>query len=544
MRPNRRALRLGSGLLLFTYVATHLLNHALGLVSIAHAEAGLAAAVRVWHSLPGTVLLYGAAAVHVALAFESLYRRRSLRLPPIEWLRIVMGFGMPLLLIGHVAATRAAFELHGLAPEYGRVIRSLWAAGAEWLQLGLLAPGWIHGCLGLHIAFGHRRWYRRGFLAWFSVALLVPVLSALGFLQMSRTVLDDARVAAPVAAPAPVTASPVQPQIQAMRQTALGVYASLFVLLLLARGLRSGVERQRRALVSVQLPGRVVDMPRGWSVLEGLRSHGIAHASACGGRARCSTCRVRVVSGIDGCAPAAGDESRLLAQLGLPDDVRLACQLRPQHDLSLLPLLPAHSAAGGARSGDGERGAGSDAPRLLLALRLVAGPAARPDAPGADQWFALQQLGSAVRGALRRLPADVVEQAADRLVLAFAPDLAPARAAAALERVLPALAAALGPPESSGELRWVLHHGQALETQASPGAGAAGALLLGRAAAELRGLAGHGPSDAPGLWVSGAALRWLEARAPEAGEDPGSPRALTRFGSVASLMRTLAAAPD
>ena len=32
-------------------------------------------AVAVWHSLPGTVLLYGAAALHVALAFLAIYER-------------------------------------------------------------------------------------------------------------------------------------------------------------------------------------------------------------------------------------------------------------------------------------------------------------------------------------------------------------------------------------------------------------------------------------------------------------------------------------
>ena len=78
----RRDLRLGSGLILFTYVAAHLANHALGLISVAAAQQGLRVAVAVWHSLPGTVLLYGAAGVHIGLAFIALYERRTLRMPP------------------------------------------------------------------------------------------------------------------------------------------------------------------------------------------------------------------------------------------------------------------------------------------------------------------------------------------------------------------------------------------------------------------------------------------------------------------------------
>lgn len=78
--PTRRDLRLGSGLILFVYVASHLANHALGLFSVATAEHGLDFAVRIWHSIPGTLLLYGAAATHVALALNALYRRRTLRM--------------------------------------------------------------------------------------------------------------------------------------------------------------------------------------------------------------------------------------------------------------------------------------------------------------------------------------------------------------------------------------------------------------------------------------------------------------------------------
>src|ERR1700682_3084266 len=63
-RMTRRDLRLGSGLVLFAYVTAHLTNHALGLVSVSVAEAGLRVAVAFWHSHPGTVLLYGAAAIH------------------------------------------------------------------------------------------------------------------------------------------------------------------------------------------------------------------------------------------------------------------------------------------------------------------------------------------------------------------------------------------------------------------------------------------------------------------------------------------------
>ena len=73
----RRSLRLASGLVLFTYITAHLVNHALGLVSLKTAEAALEFAVEVWSSPLGTVLLYGAFAIHFVLALWSVYERRS-----------------------------------------------------------------------------------------------------------------------------------------------------------------------------------------------------------------------------------------------------------------------------------------------------------------------------------------------------------------------------------------------------------------------------------------------------------------------------------
>src|SRR5438477_2628178 len=182
----RRDLRLGSGLVLLAYVTAHLANHALGLVSVNVAEAGLRVAVAFWHSLPGTVLLYSAAAIHLALALVAVYERRTLRMPAVEALRIALGFGIPLLLIGHLASTRFAFELYGLHSDYARIVWALWTSDGEGRQLALLAPGWLHGCFGVNFASGRRPVYRRIRPVLFSPALPVPVLARLGFLAMGH----------------------------------------------------------------------------------------------------------------------------------------------------------------------------------------------------------------------------------------------------------------------------------------------------------------------------------------------------------------------
>ena len=131
----RRTLRMTSGLILFTYIGAHLTNHALGLISLDTAERGMEIAVEVWYSVPGTLLLYGAAATHFVLALWAVYERRTFRLPPLELLRIALGFTLPIILIGHAANTRLAYELFGLSSDYTRVVANLWAAD----QQGLVA---------------------------------------------------------------------------------------------------------------------------------------------------------------------------------------------------------------------------------------------------------------------------------------------------------------------------------------------------------------------------------------------------------------------
>jgi hypothetical protein len=147
-----RRLRLLSGLVMFAYITTHLVNHALGVISFALAESGLRLEMAFWRGTMPTIALYGAAAVHFLLALWTLHNRREWRLPAIEILRLASGFSFPLLLIGHAVTTRLGDTLFGIRPSYELVITNLLMAGRQGMQLALLAPGWMHGCLGIWIA--------------------------------------------------------------------------------------------------------------------------------------------------------------------------------------------------------------------------------------------------------------------------------------------------------------------------------------------------------------------------------------------------------
>ncbi len=94
-------------------------------------------------------------------------------------------------------------------------------------------------------------------------------------------------------------------------------------------------------------PSRKVRVPKGLSILETSLRFKVPHASVCGGRARCSTCRVRVVSDRSALPRPSGREAFVLSRVGAGANpaIRLACQLRPQTDVAVIPVLPANVGA-------------------------------------------------------------------------------------------------------------------------------------------------------------------------------------------------------
>jgi adenylate cyclase len=71
-----------------------------------------------------------------------------------------------------------------------------------------------------------------------------------------------------------------------------------------------------------------IEAQLGQSVLAAALAAGIRHYSICGGHARCSTCRVRVLDNPEGLAPRSVPEEKMASQLNWSDEIRLACQAR------------------------------------------------------------------------------------------------------------------------------------------------------------------------------------------------------------------------
>jgi adenylate cyclase len=341
-----RQVRLISGLVMFVYIFSHFFNHALGNISYDAMETWLRYHVWFWRIPIVNDTLYLAAIIHFSLGLWALYQRRHFRYSTAEITQLVLGLSIPLWLAGHLGAERLSGALFGWPPfNYASALYTYWVTEPYNIavQFISLTVAWTHACIGLYF------WLRlKSFFDWaapvlLSVAVLMPALAMIGAHHGGREVAqlaEDSEWRNENLKRVPAGQARLITEISLVYFPV--AYGAAIGLVFAGRGLRTFRER-RRGMVTISYPNRQVRVPKGMSVLEASLRHKIPHASVCGGRARCSTCRIRVVSDRSKLPQPTGREAFVLESIGVSANpsIRLACQLRPQSDLSVIPILPA-----------------------------------------------------------------------------------------------------------------------------------------------------------------------------------------------------------
>jgi len=340
-----RQVRLACGVVLFAYLVSHFLNHALGNISMEALTAGLYYHTAFWQFLPVAILLYTAALLHSGLGIWALYQRRQFRWKAIEPLQLVLGLSIPALIIAHIAGVRLGQSLFGQEKAYPQVFYAYWIVWPYkmWLMYSVLLIAWIHGCIGLYFWLRMQSFYKRAAPFLLAAAILIPTLALLGLYQSGRSVVDDSTSAewrTENLSPRHVGTVAQQDVLDDITTYFLVFYLGLVGLVLLARGVRALNER-RAGMISLSYGnGRTLRVPKGLSVLEASLRYHVPHASVCGGRARCSTCRIRVIGDCSRLPEPSQREAFVLNRVGASDpSIRLACQLRPETDLSFFQLF-------------------------------------------------------------------------------------------------------------------------------------------------------------------------------------------------------------
>jgi adenylate cyclase len=339
-----RQIRLASGLILFAYLVSHFLNHALGNISMDALASGVYYHVAFWQFLPVAIAFYAAALAHTGLGIWALYERRQFRWKAIEPLQLVLGLSIPALIITHIAGVRLGHTLFGHEKLYPQVLFAYWIVWPlkAWLMYAVMVIAWVHGCIGLYFWLRMKPLYRSAAPFLLAAAVLVPTVAMLGLYQGGRNVVDSdsAEWRAENLSPGQVGTPAQQAVLDRIETYFLIGYLGLLGLVSLARGARALNERRAGMITLSYGNGRTVRVPKGLSVLEASLRYNVPHASVCGGRARCSTCRIRVIGDCAALPQPSQREAFVLNRVGATDpSIRLACQLRPEADLSFFQLF-------------------------------------------------------------------------------------------------------------------------------------------------------------------------------------------------------------
>lgn len=334
-------IRITTGLILFAFAATHFLNHAVGLVSLETMQEVQEWRQVVTRSWPGTIILLSAIVLHMGLALYKLAGRATLRLPAWELIQIALGLLIPFLLLPHIVNTRIAHVYFGVEDSYLYELARLWPASAI-LQSTLLLLVWLHGCIGIHFWMRLYGPYRAAQPVLLFIAIALPLAALAGFMVSGRAVaqlIEDPQMLAKVKE---ITKWPNAADGAALERLRNLIRIEYAVALVVVAGFiawRQFGGKTGPKISVTYIGGPTVRVAPGPTVLEISRMNKLPHASVCGGRARCSTCRIRVEQGSDKLPPPSFPEAVTLGSISAPPNVRLACQLRPQESVTVTRLL-------------------------------------------------------------------------------------------------------------------------------------------------------------------------------------------------------------
>jgi adenylate cyclase len=220
---------------------------------------------------------------------------RSWRLPRWQIAQILFGFAIPFLLVPHVLGTRITAAVFGITTGYPFVLARIWP-GAIADQTVLLLLVWAHGCIGLHFWLRLTPAYERRKHFLLCAAVLLPAAALAGVMMQARALIGDLTGAADFEAIRSQLRGPGPDAVASLVDwrdlTRWGFYVPLLVLVL-ALWMVPWWRRRSGGVTVAYVEGPTPRASSGMTLLEISRGFGVPHVSICGGRARCSTCRVR-----------------------------------------------------------------------------------------------------------------------------------------------------------------------------------------------------------------------------------------------------------
>ena len=339
-------LKLWTGMFLMFYCVTHHMNHSLGIFGLTVVDYAREYFLLFWRNPVISFFLLFTLVIHIIFSLLRVIKMASFKgFQSHEWFQLITGIlTVPLLAI-HITTTGIAHRFYGVEDTY-----TFWTSpGLDYFEIFffnfIMLFIWLHGYIGIKfwmkVNSNYQKYLRQADIFF----LIIPLLSIVGQISIFRE--SDLKGFFDTEYKGKILkySNPENIDLNVLLENTIIYFVLPYLLSIMVlfgyRFYYFKIKRRNNSIKVSYPDGGVSNIFPGMNILDASLEAGIPHAHVCGGRGRCSTCRIRIDQDLTQLEPPRQNERRILRSIGAPENIRLACQAYPKIDLNVSPLLSA-----------------------------------------------------------------------------------------------------------------------------------------------------------------------------------------------------------
>ena len=339
-------LKLWTGMFLMFYCVTHHMNHSLGIFGLTVVDYAREYFLLFWRNPVISFFLLFTLVIHIIFSLLRVIKMASFKgFQSHEWFQLITGIlTVPLLAI-HITTTGIAHRFYGVEDTY-----TFWTSpGLDYFEIFffnfIMLFIWLHGYIGIKfwmkVNSNYQKYLRQADIFF----LIIPLLSIVGQISIFRE--SDLKGIFDTEYKEKILkySNPENIDLNVLLENTIIYFVLPYLLSIMVlfgyRFYYFKIKRRNNSIKVSYPDGGVSNIFPGMNILDASLEAGIPHAHVCGGRGRCSTCRIRIDQDLTQLEPPRQNERRILRSIGAPENIRLACQAYPKIDLNVSPLLSA-----------------------------------------------------------------------------------------------------------------------------------------------------------------------------------------------------------
>ena len=339
-------LKLWTGMFLMFYCVTHHMNHSLGIFGLTVVDYAREYFLLFWRNPVISFFLLFTLVIHIIFSLLRVIKMASFKgFQSHEWFQLITGIlTVPLLAI-HITTTGIAHRFYGVEDTY-----TFWTSpGLDYFEIFffnfIMLFIWLHGYIGIKfwmkVNSNYQKYLRQADIFF----LIIPLLSIVGQISIFRE--SDLKGFFDTEYKEKILkySNPENIDLNVLLENTIIYFVLPYLLSIMVlfgyRFYYFKIKRRNNSIKVSYPDGGVSNIFPGMNILDASLQAGIPHAHVCGGRGRCSTCRIKIDQDLTQLEPPRQNERRILRSIGAPENIRLACQAYPKSDLNVSPLLSA-----------------------------------------------------------------------------------------------------------------------------------------------------------------------------------------------------------